>query len=55
MLGFGASTLGNVFGKVAASSGERAVRDSVDCGTNLFDVSSYCGITQQEQRLGGQS
>lgn len=53
MLGFGASTLGNVFGKVGASSGERAVRHSVDCGINLFDVSPYYGITQAEQRLGG--
>lgn len=53
VLGFGASTLGNVFGKVGASSGERAVRHSVDRGINLFDVSPYYGITQAEQRLGG--
>ena len=52
VLGFGASTLGNVFGEVEAASGERAVRHSVDCGINLFDVSPYYGITQAEQRLG---
>jgi L-galactose dehydrogenase len=51
-LSFGASPLGNEFGAIDVSEGERAVHAAVDAGINLFDVSPYYGRTLAEERLG---
>jgi L-galactose dehydrogenase len=52
VIGFGASSLGNVFGEVGVAAGERAVSAAVDAGINLFDVSPFYGLTLAEERLG---
>ncbi|MBV9674882.1 MAG: aldo/keto reductase, partial [Acidobacteriaceae bacterium] len=52
VLGFGASPLGNEFGSIDPSEGERAVHAAIDAGINYFDVSPYYGRTLAEQRLG---
>jgi L-galactose dehydrogenase len=52
VIGFGASTLGDVFGTVTASEAERAVAGAIERGINLFDVSPYYGLTLAEKRLG---
>jgi L-galactose dehydrogenase len=52
VIGFGASPLGNEFGSVDPSEGERAVRAAIDAGINYFDVSPYYGRTLAEERLG---
>jgi len=51
-LGFGASPLGDVFGKTDPREGMRAVHCAIDAGINFFDVSPYYGITLAETRLG---
>ncbi|MBW4028173.1 MAG: hypothetical protein HIU93_12330 [Acidobacteria bacterium] len=52
VIGFGASTFGDVYGTVRASTAERAVAVAIDHGINLFDVSPYYGHTLAETRLG---
>jgi L-galactose dehydrogenase len=52
MIGFGASPLGNEFGTIDPSEGQRAVHHAIDCGINIFDVSPYYGRTLAEERLG---
>jgi L-galactose dehydrogenase len=51
-IGFGASPLGNEFGAIDASEGERAVHHAIDRGITVFDVSPYYGRTLAEERLG---
>jgi len=51
-IGFGASTLGNVFGNVSVEESQNAVLSAVDHGINFFDVSPYYGLTLAEERLG---
>ena len=51
-IGFGASTLGDVFGNIDPAEGIRAVHLAVDSGINFFDSSPYYGITLAETRLG---
>jgi L-galactose dehydrogenase len=52
VIGFGASTFGNVFGSVTVSEADRAVASAVERGIDLFDVSPYYGLTLAEERLG---
>lgn len=52
VIGFGASTLGNVFGDVSTEDGRKAVHHAISCGITLFDVSPYYGLTMAEERLG---
>jgi L-galactose dehydrogenase len=52
VLGFGASPLGDVFGRINADEGIRAVHCAIDLGVNFFDVSPYYGLTLAEARLG---
>jgi L-galactose dehydrogenase len=51
-LGFGASPLGDVFGRIDPAESVAAVHHAIDCGINLFDVSPYYGLTLAESRLG---
>ena len=51
-VGFGASPLGNVFGRTEPAEGAAAVRMAVERGINFFDVSPYYGLTLAETRLG---
>jgi L-galactose dehydrogenase len=51
-LGFGASPLGDVYGRVSAHDSVRAVHCAIDNGINFFDVSPYYGLTLAESRLG---
>jgi len=44
-IGFGAATLGDVYGVTTVEDGRSAVHHAIDCGINLFDVSPYYGIT----------
>jgi L-galactose dehydrogenase len=52
ILGFGASPLGDVFGKTDPGERIRAVHLAIDKGVNFFDVSPYYGLTLAETRLG---
>jgi L-galactose dehydrogenase len=52
VLGFGAAPLGNEYGNVDTSEGERAVHAAIDKGINFFDTSPYYGRTLSEERLG---
>jgi aryl-alcohol dehydrogenase-like predicted oxidoreductase len=52
VVGFGASPLGDVFGKTDRAERNRCVHYAVDQGINLFDVSPYYGKTLAEERLG---
>ncbi len=52
ILGFGASPLGNEFGKIDPVEGKKAVNLAIDFGINYFDVSPYYGRTLAEARLG---
>ena len=52
VIGFGTSPLGNEFGPVDATGGQRAVHAAVEAGINYFDTSPYYGRTLAEQRLG---
>jgi L-galactose dehydrogenase len=51
-IGFGASSLGNVFGEISAADAQRAVDAAIAQGINIFDVSPFYGLTLAEQRLG---
>jgi L-galactose dehydrogenase len=52
ILGFGGAPLGNDYGTVDPSEGERAVHLAIDQGINYFDVAPYYGKTLAEERLG---
>jgi L-galactose dehydrogenase len=52
ILGFGGATLGDVYGTLDPSEGERAVHAAIDQGINYFDVAPYYGLTLAEERLG---
>ena len=52
LIGYGASPLGDVFGKTDPSEGKRAVHLAIENGINFFDVSPYYGLTLAEERLG---
>lgn len=52
ILGFGAAPLGNEYGNVDTTEGERAVHAAIDIGINFFDTSPYYGRTLSEARLG---
>jgi L-galactose dehydrogenase len=52
VVGFGASPLGDVFGRTDPAQTVAAVHHAVECGINLFDVSPYYGLTLAEARLG---
>ena len=52
VVGFGTSTLGDVFGSLDPNEAIRAVHLAVDNGINFFDSSPYYGITLAETRLG---
>ncbi|XP_020100367.1 L-galactose dehydrogenase [Ananas comosus] len=51
-VGFGASPLGNVFGRVYPVAAVAAVRRALDLGINFFDTSPYYGGTVSEAVLG---
>jgi L-galactose dehydrogenase len=52
VLGYGASPLGDVYGRVDPSEAKSAVHRAIENGINFFDVSPYYGLTLAEQRLG---
>ncbi len=52
VLGYGASPLGGVFGKISDQQGIRTVHTAVDLGINFIDVSPYYGLTAAETLLG---
>lgn len=52
VLGFGAATLGDIYGGIDPDEGLRAVRHAIDRGINFFDVAPYYGQTLAETRLG---
>ncbi|MHC4618738.1 MAG: aldo/keto reductase [Planctomycetota bacterium] len=52
IIGFGASPLGDEFGRIEPEEGRRAVGRAIDCGINYFDVAPYYGRTVAETRLG---
>ncbi len=52
IVGFGASPLGDEFGRTEPAEGARAVHRAIDLGINYFDVSPYYGRTLAEERLG---
>lgn len=51
-LGFGAGPLGNEYGIIDPSEGERTVHEAIDRGINFFDTAPYYGRTLSETRLG---
>lgn len=51
-IGFGAATLGDVYGDVDPGAGRAAVHAAIDAGIRLFDTSPYYGATLSESRLG---
>ncbi len=51
-VGFGAATLGDVYGEMSPEKARATVHHAIDCGINLFDVSPYYGLTLAEERLG---
>jgi L-galactose dehydrogenase len=51
-IGFGASPLGDVFGRTDPAKGLQSVRRAIELGINFFDVSPYYGETLAEKRLG---
>ena len=52
VLGFGAATLGDIYGGIDPDEGTRAVRHAIDRGINFIDVAPYYGLTLAETRLG---
>jgi L-galactose dehydrogenase len=52
VLGYGASPLGGVFGKISDKQGIRTVHTAIDLGINFIDVSPYYGLTAAETLLG---
>ena len=51
-IGFGASPLGDVFGRVELDEVRRATQTAIEQEINLFDVSPYYGRSLAEERLG---
>ena len=51
-IGFGASPLGGVFGKVEDAESVRTVHAAIDLGINFFDTAPYYGLTRSETSLG---
>jgi len=51
-IGFGAATLGDVFGEMTAAQARHTVQHAISSGINFFDVSPYYGETLAEERLG---
>lgn len=51
-IGFGASTLGNVYGPVSELDAIATVREALRLGINFFDTSPYYGATVSETVLG---
>ena len=51
-IGFGASPLGGVYGRLDEQEGIRAVLTALDLGVNFIDVAPYYGITKAEIVLG---
>ena len=51
-LSFGAAPLGNEYGVIDVTEGQRAAHRAIDCGINYFDVAPYYGRTLAEKRLG---
>ena len=51
-LGFGAATLGDIYGAIDPKEGIRAIRHAVDQGITLVDTAPYYGQTLAETRLG---
>lgn len=51
-IGFGAATLGNVYGSLQDNEAVDIVHAALAAGINLFDTSPYYGDTLSEQRLG---
>ena len=52
IVGYGASPLGGVFAPIDEAEGIHAVREALDLGVNIIDVSPYYGITRAETVLG---
>jgi L-galactose dehydrogenase len=52
VIGFGGAPLGNEFGGIDVSEGDRAVHLAIDRGLTFFDTSPYYGRTLSETRLG---
>jgi L-galactose dehydrogenase len=52
VIGYGASSLGGVFGDIDEAAGIAAVHRSFDLGVNFVDVSPYYGLTVAETVLG---
>jgi L-galactose dehydrogenase len=51
-LGFGAATLGDVYGATDPAERIATVHLAIDRGINFFDVAPYYGLTLAEERLG---
>ncbi len=51
-IGFGAATLGDVFGEMTGAQARHTVAHAIASGINFFDVSPYYGATLAEERLG---
>lgn len=52
ILGYGAASLGGIYGPVDETEGVRSVHLALDRGINLFDCSPYYGATRAETVLG---
>ena len=52
IIGFGAASLGEVYGKRDPREAEAAVHAAIDGGVNYFDVAPLYGFTLAEERLG---
>jgi L-galactose dehydrogenase len=52
IIGFGAATLGDEYGKADPAECARAVHFAIDSGINFFDVAPYYGRKLAEKRLG---
>jgi len=52
IVGFGAATLGDVFGTMTAAQARVTTLHAIERGINFFDVSPYYGATLAEERLG---
>lgn len=52
IVGYGASALGGVYREIDEGEGVRAVRQALDLGVNIIDVSPYYGLTRAETVLG---
>ncbi len=51
-VGFGAASLGGVYGELTTAQARLTVLHAMDRGINFFDVSPYYGKTLAEERLG---